>query len=920
MKQFILLVSLIMLTPITHTLKGQDVGMNVADSIPIEQWFRVISQESPYRVYGIISPSFLVPNQRITNSEELFAALQKNLKGTPYEVSVYGNNIFILKSKQLSTSFPPILTYHVAQKKDSTQQGSTFFQTYRVEKATSENKVYNVGNPNATNIPPMVTLTGRVTDFKTGEALIGINLVMRDPWVAAVTDKDGKYSLTLPSGRVSLDISGMNIKNSRRNLMLFANGELDIEMEEESHWLSEVTVVSGKIENVKSTQLGMEKLQIAQIKNIPMALGEVDVLRAIQALPGVKTAGEASTGFNVRGGATDQNLILLNDGTIYNPNHLFGFFAAFNSDMVKEAELYKSSIPAQYGGRISSVLDIKGKEANKEKFIGSAGIGLVTSKLNLEIPIIKERSSLLLSGRTTYSDWILKQLPKKSGYNDGRAGFYDIGATLAHKFNDKNNLNIYGYYSHDRFSFNENQKYAYSNANASIKWRTVFDEKLVGYFTAGFDHYNYRNTETSNEAAAYKLSFDINQAFFKADFSYELTDNNKLDFGLKTLLYDINAGTYEPEGVNSIVQKDVLQKDKALESGIYAGNEWDITREFSINAGIRYSMFNALGPRTYNKYQPNMLPYESTIIETVSVGSGKLLKTYHGPEFRLSARYAFTENISAKAGFNSMRQYIHKLSNSTIMSPTDTWKLSDANIRPQKGWQAATGVYYNTQDGIWEFSIEGYYKKMDDYLDYRNKAKIVMNHHIETDVISTEGHSYGVELLARKVAGKLNGWVSYTFSRTFLRQSSKLIENPVNQGKWYPTEYDKPHDFKLVGNYKFTQRYSMSINIDYSTGRPITVPAGQYYDKELNSVRVYYTDRNSYRIPDYFRTDISFNIEPSHKLTLLTHSSISIGVYNVTGRKNVYSVYFLAEEGKINGYKMSIFGIPIPFVTYNIKF
>jgi len=346
----------------------------------------------------------------------------------------------------------------------------------------------------------------------------------------------------------------------------------------------------------------------------------------------------------------------------------------------------------------------------------------------------------------------------------------------------------------------------------------------------------------------------------------------------------------------------------------------DITPKFSVNAGIRYSMYNALGPRTYMNYADGALPSTSTVTDTVNVASGKVLKTYHGPEFRLSARYAFSDRLSVKAGFNSMRQYIHKLSNTAIMSPTDTWKLSDANVVPQKGWQAASGVYLNSADGIWEFSTEVYYKKMKDYLDYRSGAKILMNHHIETDVIRTDGHSYGAELAVRKIAGRFNGWMSYTYARTFLRQNDKLMETPINGGDWYPTEYDKPHDFKLVGNYKFTERYSISFNVDYSTGRPTTVPAGKYYDHKLQSMRVYYTDRNSYRIPDYFRTDVSFNIEPSHKLTLLTHSSISIGVYNLTGRKNVYSIYYVVEEGAVKGYKMSIFGVPIPFITYNIRF
>lgn len=912
-KNIIVLLLLIISLNIRHAVAQETLSLKT-DSITINDLIKEINASTSQRVYAVIDSVFVVRVDATNMAPR--PLLESVLAGTPYKVSAFKGELFVLKDVELITSHPSSLSVRTVTQKETIPG----FSQLRVEKASSENKVYMVGNPYAKSKASTVTLTGKVTDFKSGEPLVGVNVVMREPWTAAVTDRDGNYTLKLPQGRVQLDISGLNIKESRRHIMLYADGALDIETEEEPHMLSEVVITSGVVHNVKSTQMGIEKLQISRIKNIPTALGEVDILRVIQALPGVKTVGEASTGFNVRGGATDQNLILFNDGTIYNPNHLFGFFTAFSSDMVKDAEIYKSSIPAQYGGRISSVLDIKSREAGKDKFKGSAGIGLVTSKLNLEIPIVKEKTSLLLSGRTTYSDWILKELPRKSGYKDGSAGFYDLGATLSHHFNPKNLLNVYGYFSNDRFSFNENQRYTYTNFNASAKWRTVFNEKLYAYFAAGYDHYDYTNKETAYKEGAFKLSFDINQVFAKADFSYTVNDRNRIDFGFKTMLYNINSGVYEPVGQESLIKYDALQKDKALETALYIGDEWEITPKFSVNGGVRYSMFNALGPRTYNKYQKGALPNSDNIIESVSVGSGKVLKTYHGPEFRLSARYAFSEKVSVKAGFNSMQQFIHKLSNTAIMSPTDTWKLSDVNVKPQKGWQAATGVYLNSPNGLWEYSAEVYYKQMKDYLDYRSGAHILMNHHIETDVMPTQGKSYGVELAVRKLAGKFNGWMSYTFSRTFLRQNDPTIETPINDGNWYPTEYDKPHDFKLVGNYKLTERYSFSFNMDYSTGRPITVPAGKFYDHKLQSMRVYYTDRNSFRIPDYFRTDISFNIEPSHKLTLLTHSSISIGVYNVTARKNVYSVYYLVESGKVQGYKMSIFGTAIPFITYNIRF
>ena len=887
------------------------------DSVSIDAVLSFLEANTPYHIYADIDSSFII----IIDKNELptVELLKDALSGTPYNVSILNNNLFILKGNSMETNISPLFR-HGSQ----TQDSSNVFQI-RMEKAdvtrfsTSENLVYSVGDPYLKEIKKEVNLKGKIIDSKTKEPLPGVNIILKEPYTVAQTDADGNYTIKMPSGRGQLDISGFNIKTSRRQLMLYEDGIFNIEIVEDIYKLDEVTIIAQRTDNVKSIRLGTEKIQIAKIKNIPTAFGEVDILKVVQSLPGVKTVGEASTGFNVRGGATDQNLILLNNGTIYNPNHLFGFFTAFSSDMIRDAELFKSSIPAQYGGRISSVLDITGKEANKEKFTGSASVGVVTSRLNLEIPVIKNKTSVLLSGRTTYSDWILKQLPEKSGYNNGTAGFYDLGTVISHQFDRQNYLNIYGYYSKDRFSFNINQKYSYQNMTASAKWRHFFSDNFMGNFAAGYDHYDYKNIDSTNEAQAFDLSFDINQYYVKADLTNNMNEHI-LNFGFKSLLYNIEPGRFEPHGESSLVVPNVLQKEKALESALYLEDLWDINDKFSITAGVRLSLFNAFGKRTYYKYNPDLLPYESTIIDTIYAKAGKVYKTYFGPEFRLSSRYILTDNLSIKAGFNTMQQYIHKLSNTVIMSPTDTWKLSDVNIRPQKGWQAASGLFYNAPKRIWLASIELYYKRMRDYLDYRGGANILMNHHIETDVINTEGHAYGVELSLKKEIGKLNGWVNYTYSRTFLRQSSDLIVNPVNNGNWYPTDYDKPHDFKLTGNYKFTQRYSLSTNVDYSTGRPTTIPAGKYYNPTIKSTQVFYTDRNTYRIPDYFRVDMSFNIEAVHKLTLLTYSSISFGVYNLLGRQNAYSVYYISDKGNIKGYKLSIMGTQIPFLTYNIRF
>ena len=686
----------------------------------------------------------------------------------------------------------------------------------------------------------------------------------------------------------------------------------------DDHELAEIFVVGGRQSAVNNLMMGSEKFKPQILKNIPSAFGESDIMKIVLTLPGVTSVGEASSGYNVRGGSTDQNLILFNNGTVYNPSHLFGLFTSFNSDAVEEVELFKSSIPVEYGGRLSSVLKVTSKEANMQKLTGSASIGVLTSKANLEIPIVKDHVSLLLNGRTTYSDWMLKMLPEKSGYKNGTANFYDFGGVLTWKLNSQHRLKVFGYWSKDKFSFSSDDNYGYQNRNISAEWRSILNDKITATLSAGLDHYDYINEECGTPSMAARLSFGIDQLWGKLHFRHRLTEQETLSYGLSVQHYNVQAGKYEPVGEASRISTEQLQAEKALESAAYIDYERSLTEQLSVSAGLRYSMFNALGPRDVNYYYAGDLPSEATLQETRHETG--VIKTYHAPEIRLSARYALQENLSLKVGFNTMRQYIHKVSNTSIMSPTDIWKLSDLNIQPQKGWQAAAGIYHETKGKKYELSAEVYYKHISDYLNYRSSAVLLMNPHLETDVIPTKGKAYGLELQAKKPTGKLNGWVSYTYSRTLLKQDDDRVAMPLNGGEWYPAEYDRPHEVKAVLNLKFTERYSFSSNFNYATGRPTTVPAGRYYNSYSKTYMPYYTDRNTYRIPDYMRLDVAFNIEPTHHLTSFMHTSFSIGVYNALARKNAYNIYYVTEGSQIKGYKLSVFGTAIPYVSINIRF
>jgi hypothetical protein len=786
----------------------------------------------------------------------------------------------------------------------------------KTPEATIENKIYEIGFKANKIGAGSATIAGYIKDIKTGEPITGATLYLPDLKLGANTDQFGFYSITMPKGKHYINIRALGSRDTRRQIILYADGKLNIDLQEQIQTLKEVKISADKIANVKSLQMGTARMDIKTIKEIPAVFGEADILRAILVLPGVQSVGEATTGFNVRGGAADQNLVLLDGLTIYNPAHFFGFFSAFNPDIVKDVELYKSSIPEKFGGRVSSVLEVTNREGNKKKITGSAGIGLLTSRLNIEGPIDKDKTSFNFGARTTYSNWLLQLLP--DAYKHSQASFYDVNFDISHQINEKNSLYLYTYISNDNFKLNSDTTYSYSNKNAALKWKHNFNNKLYSVVTAGFDRYQYSVSSNVNPVNAYRLNFNIDQTNFKTDFNYYPGHNHSITFGLSSIYYNLNPGNFEPDGSQSLILPDIVPTQHALESALYAGDKFDITSDLSVSAGVRLSVYNFLGPATVDYYAPGLPRASTNIVDSVTYKKNQNIKTYAAPEVRLSARYNLTDNLSVKAGYNTLHQYLHLLSNTTAISPTDVYQLSDPNIKPQWGDQVSLGLYRNLQSNTIETSVEVYYKRLRNYLDYKSGATLELNQHIETDVINTDGKAYGAELMIRKTAGKLTGIMSYTYSRTFLRQNDPTVLPLVNNGAYYPANYDKPHDFNFTGAYHISHRYSVSMNLVYSTGRPITLPIAKYYYD--GSERVYYSERNQYRIPDYFRSDFSINIEGNHRLNQLTHNSWTIGVYNLTGQQNAYSTYFSEQGGVISGYKLSIFAAPIPFINYNIRF
>jgi CarboxypepD_reg-like domain/TonB-dependent Receptor Plug Domain len=830
--------------------------------------------------------------------------------GTNFHYSIFGNQVFLTKDRTLSFSLTGI---EAAVKMTP---GKEYPGNGYQENEGDEHKLIEIGNKADGQLKGPATIAGFITDYTTGEPLAGASILVEKMKIGTSTDQYGYYSLSLPRGRYVVDIQNIGMRDTRRQIFLYGDGKLNIEMQSTIIALRKVVISAQKISNVKGTQMGFVKLDIKAVKQVPVVFGEADVLKVITTLPGVKTVGEASTGLNVRGGAADQNLILFNDATIYNPSHFFGMFSAFNPEVVKDVELYKSTIPPKYGGRLSSVVNISSREGNKKEVTGTAGIGPLTSRLEVEGPLVKDKSSFILGGRTTYADWLLNLLPAQ--YKNSRASFYDANLNISNEIDKNNSFYVTGYLSQDRFNLNSDTFYGYGNKNIGLKWKHIFGNKLNGTFSTGYDRYDYDISSQAIPQAGYKLSFDINQYYLKADFNDYFSNQQTFNFGVNSLLYKIHPGNYQPEGEESLVMTETIAAEQALESSIYFNDHYVVNSAISIDAGVRGTIYNYLGPQEVNYYQPGIPKSTTTIIRTVDYGSGSVIKTYGAPEFRFSVKYAFSDSTSLKAGFSNQRQYIHSISNTTAMAPTDIWKLSDPNIKPQSGEQVSLGIYKNLKSNTIETSVEVYYKHMDNYLDYKSGAVLIMNPHLETDVLETQGKAYGVEFFIKKLTGKLNGWISYAWSRTFLRMNDSTQGTPVNNGAYYPADYDIPNNVAVVGNYRVSHRFSMSWNGVYATGRPITLPVGTYY--YAGAFRTLYTNRNQDRIPDYFRMDFSMNIDGNYRIHQLTHNSWTIGVYNLTGRKNAYSVYYVSENGVIDGYKLSIFGSAIPYINYNIRF
>jgi hypothetical protein len=908
---------------LTVQLFGQTENIGVTYKYNGLHWIEFVSKmEVEYNVRFYYNPDS-IPDFEIKVSREditLREFLTEMLAAYNIYPSFDGSgNIFLTSGSAITVSlspgfFSPIV--YVSPESDTTLKGANKKIDFLTTKKEYVVRAITLGNKKTGLNEVKSTITGFVRNIRDSVPLINATLYLEELQKGTTTDESGKYIINLPKGKYTLVVSSLESKTEKFKLTILSGDRFDIYLEPNLFLLDEFVVSTEKDHNVKGSQMGFEKLVVKKINEIPVVLGEKDIIKVALLLPGVQTIGEGSTGFNVRGSPADQNMFYINSIPIYNSSHLFGFFSAFNSDAVSEFALLKSNIPVRYGGRLSSIFDVTAKQGNMSKFNATGGISPVTARLVAEGPIVANKVSYLVGIRSTYSDWLFRYI-KDPQLKESSAYFGDAVINFTMKLNPSNELRLFTYYSYDEADIASLTSNRYQNIGGSLAWNHLMKEKHSLAITFAAGKYSFLDENMEYDLYAYKQSYDLSHNELKAEVILRPVKQHAISIGINSILYQLEPGDVLPLDENSLVEPESFEPEKGLESGIYIGDQWTLTPKLEINAGLRYNLYAYLGPKTIYTYQDGQPRSAESILDTLTYSDNAVIKTYDGIDYRIAARYLIHENLSLKAGYNKLHQYIFMLSNTIAISPTDEWKLCDYNIKPMTGDQFSLGLYSNFMGGAYEVSVEGYYKDVKNLVEYKDGAEMVANQFPETDIVQGNLNAYGIEFMVKKPLGTLNGWINYTYSR-----AKVLVDNPTtgeqnNFGMTYPANYDKPHAFNLVANYRLSKRISFSGNLVYSTGRPITYPTAIYY-QDGNKI-IHYSVRNEYRLPDYFRIDISVNLEGNLKLKKFAHGSWNFSVYNLTGRKNAYSVYFKSEEGKITGYRLSIFGSQIYSISYNFK-
>ena len=752
------------------------------------------------------------------------------------------------------------------------------------------------------------TLSGRIRDAHSGESLLGATVLVRELRTGAVSDAYGNYSVTLPEGTYTILYSYIGYAPVEKIFKLDRNIQFSPDLDPSEKQLSEVEITSERNDrNVVKPEMSTFRMDMKTIQRIPALMGEVDVIKAIQLLPGVQSVGEGSSGFSVRGGAPDQNLILLDEATVYNASHLMGFFSVFNNDAIRDVKLYKGDIPANFGGRLASVLDVRMNEGNSKKFEINGGIGIIASRLTVEGPIAKDRCSFIVSGRRTYAD-IFLPLSSNEGLQNNRLYFYDLNAKINYRFDDNNQVFLSGYFGRDVFK-NNFAGMKWGNQTATLRWNHLFTKKLFLNLSAVYNNYLYNLGTPAGNNNSFEWNSSLRDVGLKGDFSLYPNTNNTVRFGGSVVYHMFNPGVARGIGSETVINEVAVPKNFAWESGAYGSNEQKLGDHFTVKYGLRFSMFMNTGPGTVFHYDSAYNATDSTVY-----GPGVLYQTYAGLEPRLGLLYDFNSRHSVKASYARTRQYLQLAQNSTVGTPLDVWFPSSPNVKPQIADQVAVGYFRNFRRNTIETSVEGYYKWMQNVIDFKDFAQLLLNNKLEGEIRTGKAWSYGLEFLVRLNEKKINGWISYTYSRTF-----RQIEG-INQGKVYPAPYDKPNTIAIVLNYNISKRVAVGANWIYATGTPVTFPTGR---AEIGGKIIpIYSERNAYRYPDYNRLDVSVTWYSKQKPGGKFNWDLNFSVYNAYNRHNTWTINFTQDSSSPDvtyAEKVYLFGI-VPSVTFNFHF
>lgn len=832
------------------------------------------------------------------------------------DVQLYdGNYPLSLKSFLDNTFLSSGITYLIRGRYVILYQKN--YESINLEKnLITENEINIVGDINAP-LDNKVIFKGKIIDGQSGEFLPGAVIMIDENNEGVVSDVNGNFSILLFPGLYTFRINFVGFEETVSKLFLKSTGNLDFTLFESSLELAAVTIEEFAIDqNVNSAQVSVTNLDMKTIKSIPAFLGEADVVKSILLLPGVSTVGEGSTGFNVRGGAADQNLLVYDKAPIFNPSHLFGFFSNINPDAVKDVTLYKGGIPARFGGRVSSVLEINSRNPSTESVKLKGGVGLITSRLTADIPLVKGKSALLIGGRASYIDWLLKRV-KNVEIRRSSAQFYDLNGKWTTKIGEKDFLSVSGYFSNDEFKFAADTTYGWQTKNLNATWVHTFNDQLSGEVALISANYGYTvNGEVT--ASEYSLESDINNQIVSANLYYNPDKSHRIIFGGSYSTYNFNIGDLNPIGNESSIDPINLEEEQAREYSVFIQDEYQINKNLTIAGGLRFANFENIGAKEVFDYASDETRSEESITGSTIYKAGELIQRYNGFEPRFSLKYSTSITSSIKIGYNRTQQFIHTISNTSAITPIDIWKPSDRYLAPKIADQISIGYFRNFKDNIIEASAEVYYKKLKNEIDYKNGANILLNGNLEQDIISGSGRSYGIEFFLKKNEGRFTGWMSYTLSRTEKQIAGQFEEEIINFGNYYTAEYDKPHNFSIVGDYRLSNRWKINGNFTFSSGRPFTGPDVKFrFD---GNILTYFANRNQQRIPDYHRLDLSITMEPGLKKKKLLDGSWTLSFYNVYGRENAYSV-FIGERrtSAPTAYKFSILGSVFPSLSYNFE-